>query len=287
MDRPGIACRDGKIAVGDSGRGRHLVVVPIPPGAVVSDDDVLTSCDGPPTSVLVLIPDHSGFRGSWHLRDARTEAEWDEVVGGAFVDERDFGGVVIARGECAQGIAGKMGGGPEYLLRLDHGQAVEIVRQGRLYGRPSCIRLACVAGTVVQSIPRDDAEERAAGAKWAGLCDQSGGEPVEIEVRWGGGSARHREHAWSLRPILVGPHGTVHVFDGAAIPGICEVLEDQSVHSGYASGRCACYRLALAPGVTYRGNEHPDEATAPPPEPEKPSGNSLGALLRDAGVSAE
>ncbi len=45
-------------------------------------------------------------------------------------------GKLIAEGRCAQGDAGRMGGGPEYLLALRPGARFSIQRLGRLYGAP-------------------------------------------------------------------------------------------------------------------------------------------------------
>lgn len=314
MDQLGIAARTA-ILVGEPGRGRKQVAVPYvrPEGHA----DVLVECRGPATSALVLIPDQSGFRGGWSLRDAYTAAEWDEAVrpspshrdgcpnwsrwstpvagqGCPGCDsqaewragnhERSHRAQVIAEGYCAQGNAGGMGGGPEYLLVLAHGQAVEICRSGRLYGRPSCTRLECVAGRIVATNPRADAEERAAGAKWDNIADQSGAEPVEVTLGWGGGGTNRRQaEAMSLRPILVDAAGAVHVFQGASIPGVVTVIEDVSLRSGMHRSRHELWRCLLHPGVTYRGDESPEAATAAPVE-EQTFGMNLGGLLAAAGV---
>lgn len=43
---------------------------------------------------------------------------------------------ILARGYCAQGAAGYMGGHPEYLVIMDAGTTIRVKRGGRLYGRP-------------------------------------------------------------------------------------------------------------------------------------------------------
>lgn len=273
LSHPGIDTRDGKILVGESGRGRSLVSVPLPPGAVLDEQDRLISCTGPATDCVVLIPDQSGFRGGWHLRDARPEEDWDAIVAAPTRDhgipEPGLSVQVIAQGHCAQGLAGAAGGGPEYLIVLRHGQAVEIVRGGRLYGNPSCVQLENVAGTITSSDPRADARERAAGGKWESLCTPNGEEPTETVLSWGGGSARQREHSWSLRPHLIDSTGRVHIFDGRDIPDIATILQDVSVSSGYQSGRCDAYRVLLHPGVSLRGYEIPEAESADVPQAEE------------------
>lgn len=288
---PGINTREGKILVGESGRGRELVTVPLPPGAIFGQPDLLTECTGDATAVVVFLKDQSGFRGGWSLRDARTAEEWDIIVSNPQSDdrpgERSHRALVIAEGYCAQGMAGRMGGGSEYLLVLRHGQAVECVRGGRLYGAPSVIRLECVAGTIVSSDPRAEAEERKAASKWSALTEVSGGaEPTETELSWGGGSVRNRDHNWVCRPHLKDADGKVYVFQGTAIPGIVEVLEDTSVTSGYQSGCCQRFRVALAKGVTFLGDRIPGEVEAGEVATEESQkfGTNLGDLLKNAGA---
>ena len=199
-ENPGIAVHDGTIKVGETGRGRSCTSVPLPPGAVV-ENDRLVECDGAATSALVYIPDQSGFRGSWYLRDARHTTEWDAIVSrasahrppdgdGALAEaaghvlhddcaacdaiaalspERPCAAAYIAMGHAAQGIAGRAGGGPEYLLVLRDGQAVEIVRSGRLYGKPTVIQLACQAGVIIKSAPKSEALSRLAAMRWENL----------------------------------------------------------------------------------------------------------------------
>lgn len=202
--REGIHLDDEhNIVVGEDGRGRHLVRVPVPDGAQVRDG-VLVAAPAPRVApdavVLVSVRDHSGFRGSWELTAARPDQEWDIIASNAAAhrppdghgplareaghDEDLFGTklcpacvpvpprqsakvTVLAEGYCAQGDAGRMGGGPEYLLALRPGDAVELVSSGRLYDKPSTYRLAIEGdGTPVVSVPRQDAFSRRARATW-------------------------------------------------------------------------------------------------------------------------
>lgn len=157
-------------------RAKGHAELPSKPG-VLTD---VPAADGKDDACVVLIKDHSGFRGGWKLRGARSEEEWDDIVSGrvgktgspesdawvAAHPDRPHGCRVIGEGRCAGGDAGGMGGGPEYLLVLPEGAAVEIVRSGRLYGSPATIRLANVAGVVTASQPRAEAETRLAAAAW-------------------------------------------------------------------------------------------------------------------------
>lgn len=53
---------------------------------------------------------------------------------------------VIARGSCAQGQAGRMGGHDELLVALPPGRAVAVNRYGRLYGSPNWVGVVNEAG---------------------------------------------------------------------------------------------------------------------------------------------
>lgn len=48
----------------------------------------------------------------------------------------DAGVTILAEGACAQGDAGRMGGHPEYLVIMEPGTTIRVVRSGRLYGMP-------------------------------------------------------------------------------------------------------------------------------------------------------
>lgn len=159
----GIAC-DGNhyIHIGELGRGRKLVsvlcpdesvLVPVPDGQVENRFRLMSvPCESGARAVVVLVKDYSGFRGNWLATDPSTKGapSWK----------------VIAEGRCAQGDAGRMGGGPEYLAILGEGQSVEIVRTGRLYGDSSRLLMRNDGGEVVVSDADADAATAAAAAKW-------------------------------------------------------------------------------------------------------------------------
>lgn len=188
--RKGIPIQsDDKIHVGEEGRSRTLVRVPLPPEAEVDYSKrrvmYIPIEQGKPTgelSTVVLIRDHSGFRGSWKLTAARSDEEWEAIVryestpresddkAAPVPPRRPHDAYVIAQGYCAQGAAGRMGGGPEYLLILRENQAVEIVRSGRLYGEPSTLRVELDKdGSIKVTDPRAKAMERLAAARWQGF----------------------------------------------------------------------------------------------------------------------
>jgi hypothetical protein len=122
---------DGVILVGEKGRGRELVRAPVPKGAEIIDGRVMAvpAKNQPPGAVLVLIRDHSGFRGTWYLDDPQ-------------------GVVILIEGWCAQGDAGRAGGGPEYLAVIHAGGSAIIKRTGRLYGKPETLRLRNADGVL-------------------------------------------------------------------------------------------------------------------------------------------
>lgn len=165
---PGIQTKDGVIAVGGSGRGERFVRVPAPPGSHVENDVVKTV---PGYGALVLIRDHSGYRGGWRLTAPRTHEEWNRWIAGESaesIERRPHGAKVVAEGFCAQGAAGRMGGGPEYLVVMLPGESVEIVRSGRLYGAPATIRVdALEDGSVTVTDARAEVEEKIAAAALA------------------------------------------------------------------------------------------------------------------------
>ena len=144
----GIDAKDAAIRVGETGRGRKLVSVPVPAGSEGADGRLLLSVPAknePSGAVLVLFRDHSGFRGGWSLTDRQ-------------------GVIVLAEGECAQGDAGRMGGGPEYLAVLADGGAATVNRSGRLYGKAATLRVRNVGGVLTVEDEAAVAETTAAVA---------------------------------------------------------------------------------------------------------------------------
>jgi len=195
----GIPLDDGTIHVGEEGRGRLLVRVPVPEGSAIQNGRLVkVPLSGEFAAAVVLIRDHSGFRGGWRLCEPWTLEEWERFVrraqahrppdgNGPLANGHEDGECpacervapappqrrrasvrVIAEGFCAQGLAGRMGGGPEYLIVLPDGAAVEIVRWGRLYGKPSVLRLTAdlSADTVTVTDPFAEALSRLAATRW-------------------------------------------------------------------------------------------------------------------------
>jgi hypothetical protein len=144
------------IPVGEAGRGRKLVRVPLPEGAKVSWSSTpepsvtewwgtLVTAPGPGT--VILFRDHSGYRGTWTLSIPPSA-------------------VIIADGWCAQGIAGRMGGGPEYVIRAPEGAEFKITRSGRLYGAPADLRVRVHADRVEVADAAAEADSAEAAARW-------------------------------------------------------------------------------------------------------------------------
>lgn len=104
----------------------------------------------PEGAVLVMFRDASGFRGGWSLSVRK-------------------GVIVVAEGACAQGDAGRMGGGPEILaIVLDGGSAI-ISRSGRLYGAAATLRVSNVGGVLTVEDALLFEEQKAAASALAGL----------------------------------------------------------------------------------------------------------------------
>lgn len=95
---------------------------------------------------------------------AAREARWPIARGAAAIAA--VGGRIIAEGACAQGDAGYMGGGAEWLLRLPEGAVLEVARTGRLYGTPARVRLSVRGGEVIATDPKAEAEAAKAAAAW-------------------------------------------------------------------------------------------------------------------------
>ncbi len=137
------------IAVGEPGRGRKLVRVALgrrdfPEGGVSHIDDVgifqtqkgtllvvkETKLDN---RALVLLKTPPGFRGSvsWYALTRNESVTLDESPKVK----------LVAIGYCAQGMAGRAGGGPEYLAIIEPGTRLEVTRRGRLYGSDPVLHL--------------------------------------------------------------------------------------------------------------------------------------------------
>lgn len=154
----GIYAVNGKIAVGERGRGRAQTLVPVPEGALTTNEYqrqwngetqiqvTITDVPGPAGGALVLVKDQSGYRGHWEMVDGQ------EIS-------------ILAEGRAAQGAAGAMGGGPEFLMLMQAGQYFVADRYGRLYGDPDLVRVENRNGLVCATDVR--AEQREYEAKAA------------------------------------------------------------------------------------------------------------------------
>lgn len=196
----GIRLTNGVIRVGESGRGRKETLVPTPNPV---DGERLVAIPGPAT--VVLIKDHSGFRGSWQLVEYAThrctlEGRLPEQEPGAPVTAArtcpDCGevflacshqchhpaaparpvnphelGIVLGEGFCAQGDAGRMGGGPEYLIALTPGIRFSIRRGGRLYGAVARINVELTDGVPLLTDAWAMIKAAEAAAAWAHVLE--------------------------------------------------------------------------------------------------------------------
>lgn len=170
---------DGTVHVGQEGRGRELRRVAVP--AALVRDGRLHALPGEGRA-LILIRDQSGYRGRWRVADLclggpEPEDYWGPcarcggqrprpwVSGphpiwevGVMLPLRAESVRVIAEGICAQGDAGRMGGGPEYLLTAPVGWTTHLWREGRVYGGAPVLRLTVEPdGSVSCADPRHDA----------------------------------------------------------------------------------------------------------------------------------
>jgi len=185
----GIAVKDGAVLLGEEGRGRKLVRVPVPAGAEV------VGLQGGPTFEIVWPNGGGHFRGyinqgidrwdgaaptedeaaqiaaqggTWRVSrpnpvvgtlmsvPAKNQSEGAVLVafrncsgfrGGWSLSDRQ-GIIVVAEGACAQGAAGRMGGGPEYLAVVAAGGSATVNRSGRLYGAPATLRMKNAGGVL-------------------------------------------------------------------------------------------------------------------------------------------
>jgi len=80
---------------------------------------------------LVVLLGWIGFRGSNALTDSEGEALGREVV--------------LAEGRIAQGAAGRMGSGSQWLLKVKPGDLLRYQVSGRLYGEPGEYVIHCTA----------------------------------------------------------------------------------------------------------------------------------------------
>jgi len=147
---------ENDLVLGEEGRNRVRTVVPVPPGTVIRDGRALQiSVSHEGAVAVVLIRNFAGFRGSWDLvepLELDVIREFIETKGEDRVLIQNMRAVepprLVARGRCAQGIAGRMGSGGEILYVAAEGEDYDIVRWGRIYGAPRILRVSVRDGRV-------------------------------------------------------------------------------------------------------------------------------------------
>lgn len=300
----GITLTEGRLVLGEVGRGRTAVDVPLPEGSVVEVGRVVDlAIDG--RGAVVRIPNLSGFRGSWGLYAAPTPAERRRVraaaekieaaraaIRAAHVPGMDvcaptaeyaaagrvfdaavtahkelkdelFGRPhalkVVAFGVCADGIAGRMGGGEDILLVMRPGEAALIRRSGRLYDSPARLIVRCTPAEEVEVHNLDalDATE-AAAEKLAAAEDATDTDMVPVEIRFGSPNRRARAAGFWNWPVVVrdqagteigriSPH-TDRGWVDARATGSCTLLGTES--DGGHDGGWVTISLAVPFGAT-------------------------------------
>ena len=165
--------RDGQIVLGEEGRNRERVVIPVPPGSVIVDGRVQEIPVSDPEAVaVVLIRDMSGYRGSWDLvlplPDELLEAYLEQRNLDVFRGRLEYATPprLIGKGRCAQGTAGRMGGGDELLFVARDGEVYDILRWGRVYGAPWLLRLTISCDGVTLTDPLAELRSRRAASRW-------------------------------------------------------------------------------------------------------------------------
>ena len=192
---------DRTIVVGESGRGRERVLVPVPHGVTLTpegSDGGFALTEAPGTGALILIRDQSGFRGSWTLGGpflatgcpVGKEIPYGEGecprCGGRYehqsmvLSELPAEVRILARGRCAQGMAGRAGGGPEYLLWAPAGTVLGVSRSGRTYGNPTEYHISVGSdGTVTLTDVVAEVKSAEAESAFASLLRQALESPAE------------------------------------------------------------------------------------------------------------
>lgn len=252
----GIALVEGKIVLGESGRGRSFTRAATPTGAVIDGDRVVEVAG---TGALVRVPGLHGFRGT-----ARTyRAPADPMLP---CDEDGDVLAPLAHGIVADGDAGNMASSVDALYRLAPGEALQIVRHGRLYGGPKRIRVVAGEDGYVRWI--DIAAYRAVIAAELAIEDATEAMPgaTEAVIEWHPAPSSRRRND---PPTLLTADGARHTFAGASIPGVVEVIRDRSDRGGMARYRVERFDVVLAagvsviPGTSYKDGVPEEDWTAP------------------------
>lgn len=175
---PGIAVTNGAIVMGVRPMDHKPVAMTLDPRAVVRDGRLVEAPGG--GGALILLRDHAGAFGAWHLRAAQPAERWDAMVATESIanalDRILAAERVRARfphrapvgwHEFASGTASPMIENARARLDrygyLEEGAAFEIRRRGRLDGTPAVFLVECRGGEVTVSDPRALAHARRRG----------------------------------------------------------------------------------------------------------------------------
>lgn len=175
VDAASMPTLGSTVVLGEEGRGRKRVRVPLPEGTAIEPGGIgIRVATAIPVTyedavAVILIRDLSGYRGTWDLVEPLTEDEIQAYRETGELPARDPVAPPreIARGRCAQGIAGRMGGGDEILYVAAAGETYDAIRWGRLYGASKVVRItAHPDGSVTVHDPIEAYESRLAASRW-------------------------------------------------------------------------------------------------------------------------
>jgi hypothetical protein len=146
--------RHASFTIGESGRGRKLAIIP-----VVLRPSSRTSWEVEGHVAVENVEVCRNFHGYVYLKELEKPVEDDcyLIVFRGWIGFRgsnsltDYEGralsknVVLAEGRIAQGEAGRMGAGSQWLLMVRVGDLLRYEVDGRLYGEPGSYVLACTS----------------------------------------------------------------------------------------------------------------------------------------------
>jgi hypothetical protein len=142
----GADTRIPAILIGEEGRGRRLGVLPVSGAAPketllaaqigqtrTGNPKLIAASDGVDDSaVIVVLRTPIGFRGS-NVHTGDRSPEWTEDT----PNYLPFPGHTLVGGRIAQGEAGAMGSGDQYVALIPRGAVFRTAYTGRLYGAPT------------------------------------------------------------------------------------------------------------------------------------------------------
>lgn len=164
----GIATTDGKVNVGAKLADGSPLLVPVDPRARLEGGLLM---EVPGRGAMLLVCDHAGRFGSWHLRANQPDERWDGMLAaGAIPNALDrilacervraryphrapVGWYEFARGSEAQPITPNERLMVSLYGYMEEGAAFELRRRGNLEGTPSVFLVQCRNGNVTVSDP--------------------------------------------------------------------------------------------------------------------------------------